>query len=342
MQIAEYTLLLLMFCLGVIAAVSDIRTGIISNKIIAWFALCGVVTDTIYYGMLAPDTIEIFFLNVVSTTVISFCLYYTHAIAGGDCKLIPVLSLLYPAGMYLEYGGSSITLFIALCFAIFFGYLYMLFAAIWKLVTDESHINKTYIINTVKIFAKSYFRATLFVMFLNLFFAIIDRNFLHVDAWIVWVTCIITAWISGRVRILRNRVLIGLVLAADFGLAIYMKVIPFSLNPRTYLFTVVLLLCQMMIRTNLYEQIQTSRIKKGMILSSVSSILMQNSKIAGLPGISTEDLRNRLTEDEAESVRRWGKSTKGTKEISIVKKIPFAIFLAMGYVCYFIIWRIVA
>ena len=119
MVIAEYTLLLLMFCLGVIAAVSDIRTGIISNKIIAWFALCGVVTDTIYYGMLAPDTIEIFFLNVVSTTVISFCLYYTHAIAGGDCKLIPVLSLLYPAGMYLEYGGSSITLFTALCFAIF-------------------------------------------------------------------------------------------------------------------------------------------------------------------------------------------------------------------------------
>ena len=81
MVIAEYTLLLLMFCLGVIAAVSDIRTGIISNKIIAWFALCGVVTDTIYYGMLAPDTIEIFFLNVASTTVISFCLYYTHAIA---------------------------------------------------------------------------------------------------------------------------------------------------------------------------------------------------------------------------------------------------------------------
>ena len=179
-------------------------------------------------------------------------------------------------------------------------------------------------------------------MFLNMFFAIIDRNFLHVDAWIVWVSCIITAWISGRVRIFRNRVLIGLVLAADLGLAIYLKVIPFSLNPRTYLFTVVLLLCQMMIRTNLYEQIQTSRIKKGMILSSVSSILMQNSKIAGLPGISTEDLRNRLTEDEAESVRRWGKSTKGTKEISIVKKIPFAIFLAMGYVCYFIIWRIVA
>lgn len=342
MVIAEYTLLLLMFCLGVIAAVSDIRTGIISNKIIAWFALCGVVTDTIYYGMLAPDTIEIFFLNVVSTTVISFCLYYTHAIAGGDCKLIPVLSLLYPAGMYLEYGGSSITLFTALCFAIFFGYLYMLFAAIWKLVTGESHINKAYVINTVKVFAKSYFRATLFVMILNMFFAIIDRNFLHVDAWIVWVSCIITAWISGRVRIFRNRVLIGLVLAADLGLAIYLKVIPFSLNPRTYLFTVVLLLCQMMIRTNLYEQIQTSRIKKGMILTSVSSILMQNSKIAGLPGISTEDLRNRLTEDEAESVRRWGKSTKGTKEISIVKKIPFAIFLAMGYVCYFIIWRIVA
>ena len=78
-----------------------------------------------------------------------------------------------------------------------------------------------------------------------------------------------------------------------------------------------------------------------MILSAFSSMMMQSSKITGLPGISTEDLRNRLTEEEAESVRRWGKSAKGVSEVSIVKKIPFAIFLAMGYACYFVIWRIV-
>lgn len=342
MIVAEYTLLFLMLFLGVTAAISDIRAGIIPNKVIAGFALCGIAVDIIYYSVYVPDIAMLFFLNVASTTAISLCLYCTHALAGGDCKLIPVLSLLYPAGMYLEYGGNSVTLFTALCFAILFGYLYMLFAATWKIITGENSFNKAYIFNTVKTYSRSYIRTTLFVMLLNLFFAIIDRFFLHVDAWIVWVTCIVTAWMSGRVSFFKNRMLIRVVLAADFGLAIFLRVIPFSLNPRTYLFTAVLLLCQMTISTNLYERIETSRIKKGMILSSVSSILMQSSKISGLPGISTEDLKHRLTEKEADSVRRWGKSAKGTKEIFIVKKIPFAIFLAMGYACYFIIWRFVA
>ena len=341
MVIVEYILLFLLICLGTVAAISDIRTGIIPNKVIAVFAICGIAVDIVYYVALAPDTVIIFLLNVLSTVLISICLYYTHSLAGGDCKLIPVLSLLYPAGMYLEYGSNSVTLFAALCFAVFFGYVYMLFTAGWKLIIGETRLRKEYVLAVVKTYVKSYISATIYVMGVNMIFAIIELNFLHMDAGIVWIACIITAWISGRVHIFKNHILLCLVLIADIGLTIYLRVIPLSLNPRTYLFTAFLLLCQVTIRTNLYEQIQTSRVKKGMILSTFSSMMLQNSRIAGLPGVSTEDLRNRLTEDEADSVRRWGKSTKGLKEISIVKKIPFAIFLAMGYICYFIIWRIV-
>ena len=341
MLIIEYILLVLLLCLGIIAAFSDIRTGIIPNRLILIFALCGIVIDIVYYAVLVPDTAAIFLLNVLSTTIIGLCLYYTHALAGGDCKLIPVLSLLYPAGMYLEYGNNNVTLFAALCFAIFFGYMYLLFAAVWKLIIGETRFNKAYVFHIFKKYINSYITATMHVMCVNMILAIINRFFVRVDTWIVWIACIVTAWLSGRVRIFTNRILIVMVLALDIGMAVYLRLVPLSLNPRTYIFTAVLLLCQMTIRTNLYEQIQKSRIKKGMILSAFSSMMMQSSKITGLPGISTEDLRNRLTEEEAESVRRWGKSAKGVSEVSIVKKIPFAIFLAMGYACYFVIWRIV-
>ena len=79
------------------------------------------------------------------------------------------------------------------------------------------------------------------------------------------------------------------------------------------------------------------KIKKGMILSTVSSMLMQNSRVRGLPGISMEDLRNRLSEDEVSSIKRWAEG-RNIATISIVKKIPFAVFLAMGFACYFAIW----
>ena len=68
-------------------------------------------------------------------------------------------------------------------------------------------------------------------------------------------------------------------------------------------------------------------------------ILMQNSRVRGLPQISTEDLKSRLTDDEIESIKRWAKSRK-IEYVSIVKKIPFAIFLELGFVGYFIIWSL--
>lgn len=341
MVVLEYTLLASMLCLGTIAAVSDIRDGIVPNKLIAVFAIYGVVLDIVYYAILAPDTALVFILNLATTTVISLVLYFMHALAGGDCKLIPVMSLLYPAGMYLSYGSNSITLFAAICFAIFFGYMYMLAIAAWKLIVGETRIDKGLVANAVNAYLKSYIVATIYVMFVNMLLTLVYEKLFQIDTWIIMLACMLTAWLSGRIPFFRKRMVIVIALLLDILLAVYLKIIPISLNPGSYMFTGVLLLFQMTIRTNLYEQIQTSRVKKGMILSSFSTLLMQGSKIEGLPGLSTEDLRDRLTEPEAESVRRWGRSANGAKEVSIVRKIPFAIFITIGYLCYFVIWRIV-
>ena len=53
------------------------------------------------------------------------------------------------------------------------------------------------------------------------------------------------------------------------------------------------------------------------------------SEQTGLPQISTEELKRRITDDEIESIKRWAKSRK-IEYVSIVKKIPFAIFLELG------------
>ena len=82
-------------------------------------------------------------------------------------------------------------------------------------------------------------------------------------------------------------------------------------------------------------------IKKGMILSMGSTVLMQNSRVRGLPKISSEDLRDRLTEDEVDSVKRWAKGKK-VETLTIVKKIPFATFIALGFVSYMCAWGLLS
>ncbi len=96
----------------------------------------------------------------------------------------------------------------------------------------------------------------------------------------------------------------------------------------------------MTIRTSLYQEVKICDLKRGMILSSVSSMLMQNSRVRGLPPISSEDLRSRLTEEQVDSIGRWA-SSRNIIAVTVVRKIPFAIFIFAGFLSYFIIWGIV-
>lgn len=330
-----------MICLGIIVSFSDIRTGIISNKTLIIFLAIGVVIDLMYYKTAAKNDLSAFAMNIVVVSAMSIGLYATHALAGGDCKLIPVMSLLYPAGKYMTYANTHVTLFLAVCLAILYGYVFLLCISGVKLISKKNHIEartaKTYVLS----YLKSYLTAFLYVILANLTISLVDRNLISVAPWIFWISCIAAAWIGGRIQFLRRRPVIAAVILIDVFLSFFLGTMPISLNPRSYIFTALLVLCQMMIRTNLYDSVSTSSVKKGMILSVYSTAIMQNSRVKGLPGMSFEDLRSRLTESEAESVRRWGGSAKGTQEIIIVKKIPFAVFITLGYISYLLIWRFV-
>ena len=107
-----------------------------------------------------------------------------------------------------------------------------------------------------------------------------------------------------------------------------------------YALIIIIMLIRVMISEYNYKTIQTSEVKKGMILSSFSTVFMSKSKITDLPDISHEDMRSRLTKEEADAVVRWGNSKNGLKEVQIVRKIPYAIFIFIGLITYSIIWEI--
>ena len=99
---------------------------------------------------------------------------------------------------------------------------------------------------------------------------------------------------------------------------------------RVYALLAVILFLRMISDRYSYQMIPTSEVREGMVLSQKSILLLSASRIKGLPFYTTEDMRSRISEAEAESLHRWESSKYGQSEIEIVRKLPFAIFISIG------------
>lgn len=337
----EVVSLCLVACLCIVCTRSDVREGIIHNWILAFFAVAAVLLDSVYYGFFAKDLLFDFLPNFLVISVISLYLFYSHSFAGGDCKMIIVLALLYPARCYLAYGSSIVTLVFAVAFAIFAGYVYLLICAVKAIVTKKTKFTLKYTKTFLSNFFKSYISAMVYLILLNDLLILCNRVEFSINVWISRFACIFVAWCVGRYPVFKKPFLLVSSFIAAVAISILTQVVPFSFNPENYALVLVLLLCQMTIRTTIYEKVRVDQLQKGMILTTLSSVLMQTSITKGLPGVSTEDLKSRLTAEEIQSIKVWAKATH-TEELTIVKKIPFAIFISIGFLIYFVLWRILA
>lgn len=337
MHILEGLLLALLLALGIRTAATDIRKGYIYNRDLLFVLLPGGVLAGIYYAVFVPDIFGDYLLNAGLVFVIQLLLYKMNACAGGDFKLGMVIALLYPARLYVSYRGIVITLFFYIGYALFYGYAYLVINAVIRMIRKKSSLNRRYAADYLKKFALSYVRAMLYILAINMAASEIGE-YVYLPSWIVWIFCMVVAWLSRRRKVLQKKALVAAIAAADVIGIIVFRVIPFSVYPETYLFSAVLLVCQILVSSVLYDTIATEDVKQGMILSRASSLMMQGSRVKGLPGISSENLRDRLTAEQAESIHRWAKSKRGQKQVTIMRKIPFAVFLLLGIGTYWMIW----
>lgn len=340
MIIAESVMLIALLAVGIIASVSDCKTGIVPNVLILYSGIFAIIADAAYYTFFAHEFLVPFLLNTLIITAISLLLFYTHSFAGGDCKLIIVMALFYPTEKCLLYYGKYETLFFAVAFAIFFAYIYILVLSVAKLIKKPQKESFDNIRLNILQFVKSYCRAVIYISAVHLLSIIFRSLGVFLAAWVISALCILTAWITGRYSIFRNRYVLIAVLLVDTVLSFGFKTIPFSVRPENYVFVIVLMLCQTTIKTNLYDTVNVQALKPGMILSTFSSTLMYGSRFRGLPGISHEDLRDRMSSEQVEAVKRWANS-RNVETVTIVKKIPFAVFILLGYTAYFLMWSFI-
>lgn len=339
MIVLEVIMLITMALLGISVSASDLKQGMVYNKTLMIFLVAACIEDLVYYAFFVSDLFLIFVLNVSIVAAISLALFYTNSFAGGDCKLAIVMSFLYPARLYLEYGKHNISLFIALGMAIFLGYVYLVMTSLVALINGKNKPEKGYFLKSIIAFLKTFAVATIYITFISLVFSLFFQWSLLMD-WIMRILCIAVAWRSSKSKVMNKWYTIGPVLIIDIIICVIYRIFPLGTNIENYLMIAVLLICQMTVRTNLYEDIPVLEIKKGMILSMGSSLLMQNSRVRSLPGISSEDLKSRLTEENVNSIQRWAQDRK-IETITIVKKIPFAVFIVLGFVFYILVWGLV-
>lgn len=327
-------------CLGCLTSYTDTKEGHIYNRTLLLFLIMAAILGIAYYGYFANDLVILFLSNYGILAAISLILFYTHSFAGGDCKLMLVMGALYPANYYLMYGSNDVTIYLALGFAVFYGYLYLLASALYCLIKEKNKLTVSYVKNYIFSFVKSFVSAAVYISFINLLILAFENREIFLNPWIVRVSCLLMTWLIGKYTFLKKWYVVLALFLVDSIMGVLLQTISFSINPENYILVIVLLLCQIMVGNNLYENIPIDKLQKGMILSSVSTMVMQNSRVRGLPDISTEDLRSRLKEEEILAIKRWASSRK-IESLSVVKKIPFAIFIFLGFISYFILWSVV-
>lgn len=340
MVILEILMMISLLGLCLYCSYTDIRTGLIPNRILKWTALCAIVLDGIYYGLFCPDTFWLFILNALSVNLISLFLYAVHRFAGGDFKLTFVLSLLYPSRFILSFLGTDISLWLYVPLAMLWGYFYLLSDTIGGFFTHKTQIQPTVLWNQFRRFLYSFFRSSIYILLINQIWLVLSLNGLTINLWIIRLLCLMISWYSSRLKIFNNIWLMSAVLGIDVFLCFMTGQWPFAVQPVNYLIIIFLFLSNTLIGSRVYETIPAADLKKGMILSFETSLPLQKSRIRNLPGLSSEDLRSRLSETEVESVRRWALKNPEAR-IQIVRKIPFAPFLSAGFLSYFLILRMV-
>lgn len=341
MILLPLTATILAIILGIITSITDIKENRISNKTLLIFGIAGTALTIAQYVLKTNIIWNAYFVNLTLVIVFSLVLYFLHIWAAGDSKLLSVLGILIPAN-YCMLAGKLVpwgVIVVALSFVVSFAYL--LIESIWLFINHKGEFSFKNVTKNTKQFLIAYVRNIIYISFALKLENSFAKEWFSEHSWAILGINISLILLISSFEFLKKLPVVITTLVLSVSLSIYTGEWFLSLSRlKYYLLVVVIMLIRLMISEYNYTTIPTSEVKKGMILSSFTTIFMSKSRVKGLPDISKEDMRSRLTAEEAEAVVHWGKSKNGLKEVQIVRKVPYAIFIFSGLLIYFVIWGI--
>lgn len=310
---------------------TDLKYGIIRNKYLVTMGLGAVGLNIISYFLNHEKEWIDCIVPVAVGIVITIALYFLKIWAGGDCKLYLVLAMAMPYHIVnKKMWGISLVIYIPVL-AFLYGYLYIILESyvsrIRRKEKEKGSLKKAFAGFVVYL---KYYIAILFIqrMLLGFFNWLEIRS---VNQWLLFVIDLLFVYMMGRWKLLEYRSVLFVLLAADLMLGILK--IDSILNRQTILVWLSIILSNVVrnVSNNYnYKEIPIEELKKGMILSTASSVILANNRANRYSKISDESLRARLTEEDVKDILAFSAGKGSITEVSIVKKVPFAMFIALA------------
>ena len=155
----------------------------------------------------------------------------------------------------------------------------------------------------------------------------------------LFISCLMMmyAYMCNSFSMMRSKLIVGFHILIFCWLKVVFHVSIALPSINNLVLVIVMLLFSVWASTYNYECIPVDKLRGGMILSSFSVLLLNKSNIKNLSVNTSESMSARLTEQDVVQIKKWSKTKKGKKTITIVREIPFAVMISFGLISWTII-----
>ena len=332
--INEAVLITLLICMCIYVTVTDFRQGIIQNKVLLITGAIGLAANIVYYGFDGRPFLTAFLLNLGVMMAISIAFYALHIWAAGDSKLLMLTIFLIPARVY--YQGNDVTATVVIMIIIFsIAYLYIVGESVYLGIKEKNLFQINRFKADINMMIKQYIKCTCLVSVFGYIVRFAIPEFYDKNVELMMILNMIIILLSYNFKLFDKLIPLVCLIVGTILCYLLAGNGTFYIDFKIYLLVFVIFILRLFAEKYNYQTIPTSNVEKGMVMAYSTIVCFIPSTIKGLPKEkNTEDMRSRITEEEAESIRRWETSKYGQPEIVIVRKIPFAVFISIGAVIY--------
>lgn len=333
LRVTEAVMLAIMMVFCIHASITDLRNGVIKNKLLLLGACCSLFLNLAYYLIFAKVYFGAYVINLIVMSSLAILFYATHIWAAGDSKLLIFVISLIPARIY--YSGENVAATVLIMIAIFsLAFIYYFIESVVLGLKEKTLFSFSRMrIDALQMIVQ-YVKCTCVVTITNYIFALLFFDFYTDNTELFMIINMLIVFSISNIKFLEKWYAVTALCLVTAGIVIMQNWHFEFVNWVIYVVVLFVVLMRMMAEKYNYKTILTSEVKCGMVLSYGSVVLFVPSKIKGLPLSTTEDIRSRISQEEAESILRWEKSRYGQPQITIVRKIPFAIFIFVGTVVF--------
>ena len=329
--------------LGIISSITDFKNKKIYNKNIIWAVMVSIFVYAVLWNQIEVMYIKNYLINLGISVAISFLFFYFKIWAAGDAKLFLAIVVMIPYELY-EVETNNVFPALYLLIMIFsVAFIYVFFETVYLWIKDKEKSKKIKELKLgkteIKEFIIKYFMGYFMILFINNITLEFFTEFRINNAGLMLIcNMLILIFVYRVIREEKQSLIVtfifiiaNIIYYAIFGVKIY------SINIRIFILVLIIMIFRSISEKYNYEEIKIEDLKPRMILSFGSVLKFYSSRIKGLPQSTTETTDSRLTEEEVESIKRWSKTKKGKETIIIVRHMPFAPFMLVGEILFFIL-----